>query len=222
MPVCCAQRETHCPAPAPGRRGVAARHVAAAGGGRRVQDWHPAAKVPHIIEACKAAGDYCAARGVDYSKLAIHFTLRQPRLPTTLVTSANPGRMASNVRAVYEVLSEAEEACLAEVLEKFFPWRDTVGGRRCKSGTSTAVGGCLVGLNLVFGASAASAAAACCCCRVGDRGTGQVDLVWDRAGQVLAEGRDGARAAAALSGRQRREGVPRCQDSPGLRQLLLS
>lgn len=94
-------------------------------------DWHPAAKVPHIISACKAAGEYCTAKGVDFSKLAIHFALRQSRIPTTLVTSASPSRMAGNVRAVHETLSPAEEAVLAEILEQFFPWRATEKATWC-------------------------------------------------------------------------------------------
>lgn len=86
-------------------------------------DWHPARKVPRIVEACKQAGDFCAEKGMDYSKLAMHFTLRNKAVPTTLVTSANPGRMASNVQTVYDTLSDAEDAVLSETLEKFFPWR---------------------------------------------------------------------------------------------------
>ena len=79
--------------------------------------------MPRIVEACKQAGDFCAEKGMDYSKLAMHFTLRNKAVPTTLVTSANPGRMASNVQTVYDTLSDAEDAVLSETLEKFFPWR---------------------------------------------------------------------------------------------------
>lgn len=85
--------------------------------------WHPAHNAPHIIEACNAAIKYCTDKGMDISKLAMHFVLREARIPTTLVTSANKGRMSANIDAVHEVLSEEEEAVLAELAEKFFPWR---------------------------------------------------------------------------------------------------
>merc|ERR1712050_356100 len=63
-------------------------------------DWHPANFVPSIVEACSEANKHCVEKGVDISKLAMHFTLRDKRIPTTLVTSANRKRMASNVAAV--------------------------------------------------------------------------------------------------------------------------
>jgi len=85
--------------------------------------WHPAQFEPHIVEACIEANKYCTEKGMDISKLAMHFVLRNPRIPTTLVTSANKGRMASNIRAVADTLSDEEEVVLAELADKFFPWR---------------------------------------------------------------------------------------------------
>jgi len=52
----------------------------------------------------------------------MHFTLRCKDIPTTLVTSANPKRMASNIAAVHETLSELEEQTLADCLADYFPW----------------------------------------------------------------------------------------------------
>merc|ERR1712139_192164 len=62
-------------------------------------------------------------KGVDISKLAMHFVLREKRIPTTLVTSASKVRMSANVDAVHEELTAEEEGVLAELAEKFFPWR---------------------------------------------------------------------------------------------------
>merc|ERR1711937_1053670 len=62
--------------------------------------WHPANHAPHIIQACKEAADYCAEKGVNISKLAMHFTLANKAIPTTLVTSASPKRMGDNIAAV--------------------------------------------------------------------------------------------------------------------------
>jgi len=85
--------------------------------------WHPGNFKPEIIEACNSAIAYCKEKGVDVSKLAMHFVLRNSRIPTTLVTSASKVRMASNIEACWETLSAEEEAVLAELADKFFPWR---------------------------------------------------------------------------------------------------
>lgn len=90
---------------------------------RGAPGWHPAHFVPEIMAACAAAIGHCKEQGVDISKLAMHFTLRNSRIPTTLVTSSNRGRMASNTAAVSETLNETEERVLAELADKFFPWR---------------------------------------------------------------------------------------------------
>lgn len=91
--------------------------------GRDPPSWHPANAKPHIIRACRDAVAHCKAKNVDIAKLALHFVLRNKRIPTTLVTSANKTRMASNVDAVSHELSDEEEAVLQELGSKFFPWR---------------------------------------------------------------------------------------------------
>ena len=73
-------------------------------------NWHPANHKPYIIEACNKANEYCKAEGVDISRIAMFFTLANPDIPTTLVTSANPSRMASNVAACYETPSEKDRS----------------------------------------------------------------------------------------------------------------
>lgn len=85
--------------------------------------WHPANHQPHIIDACNKANAYCLENGCDISKLAMFFTLANQDIPTTLVTSANPGRMASNIATVHETPSENEAAVLEHILREFFPWR---------------------------------------------------------------------------------------------------
>lgn len=85
--------------------------------------WHPANHAPHVIEACAQANAFCQEKGVDISKIAMHYSLAHKGIPTTLVTSANPKRMASNVAAAWQELTELEQQVLHEVLEKFFPWR---------------------------------------------------------------------------------------------------
>lgn len=85
--------------------------------------WHPAKFKPNIIQACNDDIAHCKENNVDISKLAMHFVLRNDRIPTTLVTSASKVRMASNIEACWETLTNEEEAVLAELADKFFPWR---------------------------------------------------------------------------------------------------
>ncbi len=62
---------------------------------RGVPAWHPA---PAPIVACaRRAVDYCRSVGVDIVKLAIQFSVADPRIATTLIGSANPGNIRRNV-----------------------------------------------------------------------------------------------------------------------------
>jgi diketogulonate reductase-like aldo/keto reductase len=62
----------------------------------------------------------CAQAGVDISKLALHFTLRNERIGTTLISSTSVHRMCSNLDAVNETLSQEEEAVLTHLREAIF------------------------------------------------------------------------------------------------------
>lgn len=82
--------------------------------------WHPA--TPEIKRACAAAAAYCDERGVDLAKLALHFSLAEERIPTTLVSTASVDRIAQNIAAVHGLgkLSAAESEALAAVRETLF------------------------------------------------------------------------------------------------------
>ena len=62
--------------------------------------WHPAPKP--LVEACRRATEYCAQKGYPIEKLAMQFAVSNPRVPTTLFSSANP----DNVRRNLEYISE--------------------------------------------------------------------------------------------------------------------
>lgn len=81
-------------------------------------DWHPAK--PETKALCREAVAYCKAAGVDISKLALHFTLRNANIGSTLISSTNAARMASNVAACSEKLSAKEEETLTHLREKIF------------------------------------------------------------------------------------------------------
>jgi len=81
-------------------------------------DWHPASLETKAL--CKKAVAYCKAQGVDISKLALHFTLREESISTTLISSTSCSRMQSNIDAVRQTLSETEEAALAHLVKNVF------------------------------------------------------------------------------------------------------
>jgi len=81
-------------------------------------DWHPASAQTKAL--CKQAAAYCKSKGVDISKLALHFTLREESIATTLISSTSTTRMQSNLDAVRQTLSRAEEAALTHLCKNVF------------------------------------------------------------------------------------------------------
>ena len=80
--------------------------------------WHPA--TPATKALCKQAAALCREAGVDLAKLALHFTLREERIATTLISSTSLARMRSNLDAVQASLSDQEEAALARLQQEVF------------------------------------------------------------------------------------------------------
>lgn len=58
-------------------------------------DWHPASAQDRAT--FKAAADFCRKQGSSIAKLALQFASQNPRLPTTLFSSANPESVRRNV-----------------------------------------------------------------------------------------------------------------------------
>lgn len=78
---------------------------------RPAADWHPASA--EIREVCKKAADHCAAQGADITKLAVQYSTANERIPTTLVSTANPVNIRKNVEWTDEAL---DQELLNEVL----------------------------------------------------------------------------------------------------------
>lgn len=76
---------------------------------RGIPEWHPAPKP--LVEACRKAVRYCTEQGYPIEKLAIQFAVSNPRIPTTLFSSANPQSILKNV-------SYAEEPIDWELVRK--------------------------------------------------------------------------------------------------------
>lgn len=67
---------------------------------RGVPAWHPAPKP--LVEACRKAAELCAERGYPIEKLAMQFSVSNPRIATTLFSSANPENVRKNLAYINE------------------------------------------------------------------------------------------------------------------------
>lgn len=85
-------------------------------GHRPLADWHPAGE--ELRAACKKAVEHCTARGEDIAKLAVQFATANERIPTTLVSTANPDNIRKNIEWTDEPL---DQELLAEVLAILAP-----------------------------------------------------------------------------------------------------
>jgi len=86
---------------------------------REAPGWHPAPA--HVKRVCADAAAYCQRRGADIAKLAVQFSVAEPRIPTTLVGTSNPTNIRNNVKWVEEPI---DEELLAEVLAILKPISD--------------------------------------------------------------------------------------------------
>lgn len=72
---------------------------------RGAPDWHPAPEA--LKEACTRAAQYCKEKGYPIEKLAVQYsTSLNPRIATTLFSSANPQNVLKNIQFVNEPMDE--------------------------------------------------------------------------------------------------------------------
>lgn len=62
---------------------------------RGVPDWHPAPRP--LVDACAKAAQHCKAKGYPIEKLAIQYSVSNPRIAATLFSSANPENVKKNI-----------------------------------------------------------------------------------------------------------------------------
>ena len=62
---------------------------------RGVPDWHPAPRP--LVEACAKAAQHCADKGYPIEKLAVQYAVSNPRIASTLFSSANPANVERNI-----------------------------------------------------------------------------------------------------------------------------
>ena len=62
--------------------------------------WHPAPQT--LVDACRRATAHCTEKGYPIEKLAMQYAVSNPRIPTTLFSSANPDNVKRNLAFVEE------------------------------------------------------------------------------------------------------------------------
>ena len=93
---------------------------------RGAPDWHPASQ--GLKDACAKAAAYCQTQGYEIEKLAMQFsTSMNPRIATTLFSSANPANVLKNIAYVNDPLNEALVAEVQKIIgdQMFVRWKNT-------------------------------------------------------------------------------------------------
>ena len=93
---------------------------------RGAPDWHPAS--PDLKKACAKAAAYCQEQGYPIDKLAIQFsTSLNPRIATTLFSSANPKNVLKNIQYVNEPMDEELVKKVQEIIgdQMFSRWKNS-------------------------------------------------------------------------------------------------
>ena len=92
---------------------------------RGVPDWHPA-PLP-LVEACRRAAEYCREAGYPIEKLAVQYSVDNPRIATTLFSSANPDNVRKNIEYVAEPAPADLVAKVREIIadQQRVTWRNS-------------------------------------------------------------------------------------------------
>lgn len=92
---------------------------------RGVPDWHPAPKP--LVEACARAAQHCAAKGYPIEKLAIQYSVANPRVATTLFSSANPANVEKNIAWANQPIDWQLAAEVQDIIgeQKRVSWKNT-------------------------------------------------------------------------------------------------
>lgn len=71
---------------------------------RGAPEWHPAPQP--LKDACTKAAEHCATKGYPIEKLAVQYSTSNPRIATTLFSSANPANVLKSIGFVNEPCDE--------------------------------------------------------------------------------------------------------------------
>lgn len=92
---------------------------------RGVPDWHPAPKP--LVEACAKAAQHCKSKNYPIEKLAVQYSVANPRVTSTLFSSANPDNVKRNIEWVEEPINEELVLEVQDIIgeQKRVSWKNT-------------------------------------------------------------------------------------------------
>ena len=93
---------------------------------RGTPDWHPAPQA--LKDACARAAEYCRQQGYPIDKLAVQFsTSLNPRIASTLFSSANPKNVLKNIAYVEEPIDAELVKKVQEIIgdQMFVRWKNS-------------------------------------------------------------------------------------------------
>ena len=92
---------------------------------RGIPAWHPAPEA--LVKACRKAADYCRDCGYPIEKLAVQFSVANPRIASTLFSSANPENVVKNIRFVEEPIDTDLMKKVMDIIgdQKRVSWKNT-------------------------------------------------------------------------------------------------
>lgn len=67
---------------------------------RGVPNWHPAPQM--LVDACRKAVEFCNERNYPIEKLAMQYSVSNPRIATTLFSTSNPQNVVKNIGFIEE------------------------------------------------------------------------------------------------------------------------
>ena len=92
---------------------------------RGVPDWHPAPKP--LVEACAKAAQHCKSKNYPIEKLAIQYSVSNPRVTSTLFSSANPDNVKRNIDWAEEPINNELVLEVQDIIgeQKRVSWKNT-------------------------------------------------------------------------------------------------
>lgn len=70
---------------------------------RGVPNWHPAPKL--LVDVCREAMEHCKTKDYPIEKLAMQFSISNPRIATTLFSTANAQNVKKNIAFIEEPIN---------------------------------------------------------------------------------------------------------------------
>lgn len=92
---------------------------------RGVPDWHPAPKP--LVRVCEEAAQYCKEKGYPIEKLAMQFSVSNPRIASTIFSTTRPENLKKNLAYIEEPIAWDLVAKVREIIgdQQRVSWANT-------------------------------------------------------------------------------------------------